>query len=86
MSRPTVVLDACVLIPIRLATTLLWFAEAGLFRPLWSARLLDEVERNLPRLGVAPDSGPFEAVAAVDVGVRVLRKPPEFLVRFTRNL
>lgn len=54
MSRPTVVLDACVLIPIRLATTLLWLAEAGLFQPLWSASLLDEVERNLPRLGVAP--------------------------------
>ena len=54
MSRPTVVLDACVLIPIRLATTLLWLAEAGLFQPLWSAQLLDEVEHNLPRLGVAP--------------------------------
>lgn len=54
MTRPTVVLDACVLIPIRLATTLLWLAEAGLFQPLWSAQLLDEVERNLPRLGVVP--------------------------------
>lgn len=56
MSRPTVVLDACVLIPIRLATTLLWLAEAGLFQPLWSAQLLDEVERNLPQLGVAPEN------------------------------
>lgn len=55
MSGPTVVLDACVLIPIRLATTLLWLAEAGLFQPLWSARILEEVERNLPRLGVPPE-------------------------------
>lgn len=54
MSSPTVVLDACVLIPIRLATTLLWLAEAGLFQPLWSAPILDEVRRNLPRVGVTP--------------------------------
>lgn len=55
MSRSTVVLDACVLIPIRLATTLLWLAEADLFQPLWSGRILDEVERNLPRLGVSSE-------------------------------
>ncbi len=55
MSRPVAVLDACALVPIRLATTLLWFAEAGLFRPLWSNQILDEVERSLPKLGVDPD-------------------------------
>lgn len=54
MSGPTVVLDACVLIPIRLTTSLLWLAEAGLFQPLWSDRILDEVERNLPKCGVPP--------------------------------
>lgn len=48
------VLDACVLIPYRLSTTLLWLAEAGLFQPLWSDSILDEVERNLPGLGVSP--------------------------------
>lgn len=52
MSGPTVVLDACVLVPIRLATSLLWLAERGLFHPLWSEQILDEVERNLPRLGI----------------------------------
>ncbi|WP_422117879.1 PIN domain-containing protein [Brachybacterium sp. UNK5269] len=46
--RPAVVLDACVLIPLRLATTLLWLAEADLFTPLWSEEILDEVEKNLP--------------------------------------
>lgn len=52
MSGPSVVLDACVLVPIRLATTLLWLAERGLFHPLWSEEILDEVERNLPKLGI----------------------------------
>lgn len=55
MNRPVAVLDACALIPIRLATTLLWLAEAGLFQPLWSEAILDEVRRNLPRVGVTPD-------------------------------
>lgn len=54
MSRPVAVLDACALIPIRLATTLLWLAEAGLFQPLWSDTILDEVQRNLPKVHVDP--------------------------------
>lgn len=54
MSGPSVVLDACVLVPIRLATTLLWLAEHGLFQPLWSEQILDEVRRNLPKLGIDP--------------------------------
>ncbi len=49
------VLDACVLVPIRLATTLLWLAEAGLFQPLWSDLILDEVRRSLPKVGVTPE-------------------------------
>ena len=47
------VLDACSLVPIRLATTLLWLAEAGVFEVLWSDAILDEVQRNLPKLGVS---------------------------------
>ena len=54
MSGPVVVLDACVLVPIRLATTLLWLAETRLFQPLWSEPILDEVQRNLPKVGVTP--------------------------------
>ena len=54
MSRPAVVLDACVLVPIRLATTLLWLAESGLFQPLWSPAILDEVQRALPKVGISP--------------------------------
>lgn len=55
MSGPVAVLDACVLVPIRLATTLLWVAEAGLFQPQWSAPILDEVSRALPKVGVSPE-------------------------------
>jgi predicted nucleic acid-binding protein len=42
MARYTVVLDACVLVPIALADTLLRVAERDLYRPLWSERILDE--------------------------------------------
>lgn len=48
-------LDACVLVPIKLTDLLLRMAEANTYRPLWSAEVLDEVERNLPRLRVNPD-------------------------------
>ncbi|GAA4517295.1 PIN domain-containing protein [Brevibacterium yomogidense] len=63
MNRPVAVLDACTLIPIRLATTLLWLAEADLFQPLWSDTILDEVQRNLPKVRVEP------AAAARRVGM-----------------
>ena len=49
------VLDACALVPIRLATTLLWLSEAGIFELLWSDRILDEVQRNLPKLGISEE-------------------------------
>lgn len=43
-----VVLDACVLIPMPLADTLLRMAEAPRFYlPKWSQTIMDEVTRNL---------------------------------------
>lgn len=51
----TALLDACTLIPIRLTTTLLWLAEGGLFEVLWSDAILDEVERNLPKVGISAE-------------------------------
>ena len=43
-----VLLDACVLIPMPLADTLLRMAEAPrLYLPKWSQSILDEVTRNL---------------------------------------
>ncbi|MBD8505067.1 PIN domain-containing protein [Hoyosella sp. G463] len=53
MSFP-VVLDACVLVPLPVCDLMLRLADAGLYRPLWSEEILDEVERNLPKLGVTP--------------------------------
>jgi hypothetical protein len=44
MPRYTAVLDACVLVPIALADTLLRVAEKGLYRPLWSGRILAEAQ------------------------------------------
>src|SRR5690242_4361969 len=44
----TAVLDACVLVPIVLADTLLRSAERDLFRPRWTEQILSEVQRNIP--------------------------------------
>src|ERR1700722_14351191 len=44
MPRYTAVLDACVLVPIALADTLLRVAEKGLYRPLRSGRILAEAQ------------------------------------------
>jgi predicted nucleic acid-binding protein len=54
-SARTALLDACTLIPIRLTAVLLWLAEAGLFEVLWSDAILDEVERNLPKVGISSE-------------------------------
>lgn len=47
---PSVVLDACVLIPAYLRDTLLTTAEAGLYIPYWSQKILDEATKNIPRI------------------------------------
>jgi predicted nucleic acid-binding protein len=44
------VLDSCVLVPNALCDTMLRMAEAGFFRPLWSARILDEVRYAVHRV------------------------------------
>ena len=50
MQSFTVVLDACVLVPVTAADTLLRLAEREMYRPVWSERILDEAKRAVARL------------------------------------
>jgi hypothetical protein len=50
MPRYTAVLDARVLVPIALADTLLRVAENGLYRPLWSDRILGEAQTAIEEI------------------------------------
>ena len=52
------VLDANVLHPIMTTQVLLRLADRGLFRPIWSREILDEVQESLERRGI--DSGKIE--------------------------
>ena len=56
MTTLRVVLDTCVMLPQALNNLLLTLADSELFRPVWTADLLDEVERNLSgeRFGTSP--------------------------------
>ncbi|AKT50584.1 PIN domain-containing protein [Arsenicicoccus sp. oral taxon 190] len=68
MSRYTALLDACVLVPVALADTLLRLAEHDLYRPLWSDRILDEtttaIERVHPELADGRARGRTAAMAS----------------------
>lgn len=58
----TVVLDACVLVPISLTDLLLRLAEdPAFFTPRWSKDILHEVERNLrsPKFGLSPEKARY---------------------------
>ena len=57
MPRYTAVLDACVLVPIALADTLLRVAEKGLYRPLWSDRILAEAQAATEEIHPGIDAG-----------------------------
>ena len=57
MSRHTAVLDACVLVPVSLADTLLRAAEKGLYRPLWSGRILTEARDAIEEIHPGTDVG-----------------------------
>lgn len=59
MARFTAFLDACVLVPIAPCDTLLRMADSGAFRPLWSARVVDEALRALERIHPDVDRSRF---------------------------
>ena len=64
------VLDACVLYPTILREVLLDVAGAGLFTPVWSARILGEWRHAAARLG--PDA---DAVAGAEIALARARFP-----------
>jgi PIN domain len=57
MPQYAAVLDACVLVPIALADTLLRVAEKGLYRPLWSDRILEEAQAAIEEIHPGIDVG-----------------------------
>lgn len=65
MARFSAFLDACVLVPIALADTLLRLAEADLYRPLWSERVLDEMVEAIDAVHPNLAVGAARARAAV---------------------
>ena len=80
-----VVLDACVLFPTVLREILLGLAEAGLFEPVWSDRILREWVLATAKLGPAgPLIAEGEAALARDAFPRALQRPqPEIEARIT---
>lgn len=65
-----VLIDACVLYPTVMREVLLGVADAGLFTPLWSARILEEWARAAARLGDG-----FEDVARGEIALLMARWP-----------
>ena len=63
-------LDACVIFPTVLREILLGVADAGLYTPLWSPRILEEWARAARRFGPAD-----EAIARGDATAMVVRFP-----------
>lgn len=51
MTERRVLLDSCVMFPMYLRDTLLCAAEAGLYLPYWSQKILDDTLRNLVSTG-----------------------------------
>ncbi len=60
-----ILLDACVLYPTVLREILIGVAREGLYRPLWSARILEEWARAAARLGPADEAIARREVAAL---------------------
>lgn len=48
-------LDTCVLLKPYLCDTLLSVAECGIYRPMWSAGVLEELDRNLRKRGATKE-------------------------------
>jgi len=64
INNDEVLLDACVLIPMPLADTLLRLAAGPrLFRPKWSDQIMEEVSRTLQgKFGISPEKTQYREI------------------------
>lgn len=60
-----VLIDACVLYPTVLRRIVLGFAQASVFEPLWSARILEEWARAAARDGAVAEASARGEIAAL---------------------
>ena len=78
-------LDACVLVPIALADTLLRVAERGLYRPLWSEQLLGEARDAICEIHPTADAARIDRrFATMDAAFEAARieAHPEVEIEF----
>jgi predicted nucleic acid-binding protein len=66
MALYAAVLDANVLVPSALTDTLLRLAEHGFYRPVWSARILDEVRETVISIRPGGEAGINRRLDAMD--------------------
>jgi predicted nucleic acid-binding protein len=85
--RPAAVLDACVLVPMPLADTLLRLAEPpALYEPRWTDEILAEVARTLTgRFGKTPENARYRETAMREFFPEALVKDYEPLVERMTN-
>ena len=65
-----IVIDACVLYPTVMREVVLGAAEAGLFAPRWSARILEEWARAARKIGPEGETIARGEIAAVQARCR----------------
>jgi hypothetical protein len=65
MATFAAVLDACVLFPAYLRDLLLRLGETGLYRPLMTPAILEELRRNLVRTGRCTETSASSLIAAI---------------------
>lgn len=71
-------LDACVLIPFGLCDALLTIAETGIYRPVWSDTIIEEVRRNAPDVS--------RGITLADIDDRIAAMDGAFIgARFSRT-
>jgi hypothetical protein len=75
------VLDASVLYPLPLRDTLLCIAEAGLYEPCWSKRILDEAASNLMADGRATEAQAHHMLDAMRGAFDAASVPHEVIAR-----